>query len=163
MLRAAITGAIAGVVGTAAMDLLWRRRYVAGGGKQDLWGWETSEGTKSYDDAGAPAQVGRLAYTAVLHKQPPSDTARAMSNLMHWGTGVQWAAVYAVVASRTRHPVVAAAAFGPSVWVFSYVALPLLKVYEPIWKYDVKTLWQDLSAHLVYGAATTGTYALLSR
>lgn len=146
-----------------AMDALWRRRYVAGGGEQDLWGWETSRGTDSYDDAGAPAQVGRLAYTAALHKQPPPDSARVMSNLMHWGTGMQWAAVYGIIASRTNHPAVAAAAFGPSVWAFSYVALPLLKVYKPIWKYDARTLWKDLSAHLVYGGVTTGTYALLTR
>jgi hypothetical protein len=41
------------------------------------------------------------------------------------------------------------------------VILPLAKVYEPIWKYDTKTLGKDLSVHLVYGAATTAAFAAL--
>ena len=37
--------------------------------------------------------------------------------------------------------------------------LPAAKLYEPIWKYDVKTLANDLSAHLVYGLATAAAYS----
>jgi hypothetical protein len=33
---------------------------------------------------------------------------------------------------------------------------PLGGLYQPIWKYDVKTLASDLGGHLIYGA-TTGT------
>ena len=36
--------------------------------------------------------------------------------------------------------------------------LPAAKLYEPIWKYDVKTLANDLSAHLVYGLTTAAAY-----
>jgi hypothetical protein len=38
------------------------------------------------------------------------------------------------------------------------VVLPLAGVYKPIWEYDVPTLWQDLSAHLVYGLGTAVTF-----
>lgn len=163
LVRSALLGAVAGVAGTIAMDAVWRRRYDVGGGTQKLWDWETSAGVDSYDTAGAPAQVGEIAYKAVLRKEPPPQSARAMANLMHWGTGIQWAALYGVAASRTRYPLLTAAAFGPSVWALSYVALPLLKVYKPIWEYDAKTLWQDFSAHLVYGGVTTATFAALNR
>jgi hypothetical protein len=49
------------------------------------------------------------------------------------------------------------------VWSSSYVTLPIVGVYEPIWKYDVPTLWKDLSAHLVFGTATDLTLRALER
>jgi hypothetical protein len=52
---------------------------------------------------------------------------------------------------------------GPVVWLSGYVILPLAGVYQPIWKYDAKTLAEDLSAHLVYGAATSTAFAAASR
>ena len=36
------------------------------------------------------------------------------------------------------------------------------KLYKPIWEYDTKTLAKDLSAHLVYGLATSTAMRLLS-
>ena len=48
------------------------------------------------------------------------------------------------------------------VWAGGYVVLPLLGVYQPIWKYDVGTLGKDLSAHLVFGTTTAATYTLLA-
>jgi len=48
------------------------------------------------------------------------------------------------------------------VWASDYVVLPAAKLYKPLWKYDLKTLAQDLSAHLVYGLATATTLRLLT-
>ena len=53
--------------------------------------------------------------------------------------------------------------FGAAVWGGGYVVLPLLGVYEPIWKYDLETLKKDLSAHLVFGTATAAAFRLLAR
>ena len=50
--------------------------------------------------------------------------------------------------------------FGAAVWAGGYVVLPLLGVYKPIWKYDLKTLGKDLGAHLVFGTATAATFCL---
>jgi hypothetical protein len=36
-------------------------------------------------------------------------------------------------------------------------------VYEPIWKYDLRTLAKDLSAHLVFGVATAAAFRVLDR
>ena len=52
--------------------------------------------------------------------------------------------------------------FGAAVWAGGYVVLPLLGVYQPIWKYDRETLEKDLSAHLVFGTATAATFWLLT-
>ena len=52
--------------------------------------------------------------------------------------------------------------FGAAVWASGYVVLPLLGVYEPIWKYDLETLRKDLSAHLVFGTATAAAFRILA-
>ena len=41
--------------------------------------------------------------------------------------------------------------------------LPSAKLYRPIWEYDARTLAKDLSVHLVYGAATSATFATVAR
>ena len=162
--RAIGAGAIAGAVGTAAMDLLLYRRYRQDGGKDGAWRWESAEGVTTWDEASAPGQVGQKLERLVTRRPPPEQWARATTNLMHWATGVGWGLQYSVLASRTtRHRWLAAAALGPAVWLTSYAVLPLAGVYEPIWKYDARTLGKDLSAHLVYGATTGAAFAALSR
>jgi hypothetical protein len=41
--------------------------------------------------------------------------------------------------------------------------LPRLGVYEDLWKYDLRTLEKDLSAHLVFGTTTVAAFSLMSR
>jgi hypothetical protein len=53
--------------------------------------------------------------------------------------------------------------FGAAVWAGGHIVLPRLGVYEPIWKYDGKTLEKDLSAHPVFGSATAAAFSLLSQ
>ena len=55
------------------------------------------------------------------------------------------------------------APFGALVWATGYVVLPASGVYKPIWEYDPKTLWKDLSAHLAYGIGTATAFALLRK
>ena len=40
----------------------------------------------------------------------------------------------------------------------SYVVLPKLDLYKPIWEYDAKTLAKDFSAHLVFGVTTAAVF-----
>jgi hypothetical protein len=146
-------GAAGGAAGTLAMDLTWYARYRRGGGTQGFLDWETAAGTTSYEDAPAPGQVGRKLSVAALGREPSPSSARAMTNAVHWATGVQWgvACGLALPVLRRVGPLpggvgLAAVAFGAS-----YVVLPLLGVYRPIWEYDRKVLLQDATAHLVYG------------
>jgi hypothetical protein len=157
-------GLLAGAIGTAAMDLMLYARYRRDGGKAGLWRWEFASDITSWENASAPGQLGRKAMKLAMGQEPPDAWARATTNIVHWATGVGWGGQYgAVSTSAAIHPRVLAAAFGPAVWLFGYATLPLAKVYKPIWAYDARTLRDDLSAHVVYGAVATTVYAALTK
>ena len=157
-------GFAAGALGTAAMDMLWFSRYKRDGGEDGFIDWEFSRGLGSWDDAGAPAQIGKRLFEGLFQRQLPGERAGLVNNVMHWSYGLGWAVGYAVVASslRARPTARTGIAFGSLVWASDYVVLPLAKVYKPIWKYDARTLADDLSAHLLYGLTTATALRLLS-
>jgi hypothetical protein len=157
-------GALSGVVGTAAMDLLLYRRYRREGGQDSAWRWESAEGVTNWDTASAPGQLGEKVERLVTRRPPPDRWARPTTNAVHWATGAMWGLQYAMFAGRpARHPALRALALGPAAWSAGYAVLPLAGVYRPIWKYDARTLGRDLSAHLVYGATTSAAFAMLTR
>jgi hypothetical protein len=156
-------GAVAGAVGTAAMDLVWYRRYRKAGGQHGQLAWETAEGVDKWDDVSAPGQVGRRLVEGFSQTELPDRWARTMTNVVHWMTGLGWGALFGIVAGSTkRRSWALGLLFGPLVWLASYVLMPLAKLYKPIWAYDAKTLGKDLSAHVVYGAATGAAFAALT-
>lgn len=160
----ALRGALAGAVGMAAMDLLLYRRSRRDGKTQPLLEWEFSAGLDDWDEAPAPAQVAKLAADKLFGVQLAPRWARTANNVVHWATGVGWGAQYGLVAaSRRPPPLVAGAAFGVAVCANSYVVLPLLKIYKPIWEYDGPALAKDFSAHTLYGVVTAETFRLLNR
>ena len=164
IVRRLVAGAVAGAVATAAMDLLLYQRYRREGGKETLARWELAAGVSSWDDASAPGRIGRQVEHLVTGRPPPDSWARATTNVVHWATGIGWAVQYGALAGRTsEHPLARALALGPVVWLSGYAVLPLVGVYDPIWRYDARTLGQDLSAHLVYGAVTSALFAALTR
>ena len=162
LIRSAFLGAVAGAAGTLAMDLLWYRRFRAGGGSQDFFAWETSEGLKGYEDAPAPARTAKVV-AGMADIDLPDSSARAANNVVHWMTGVSWGEAHGVAAAvlGTSNP---GLGLGTAVvaWVTSYGVLPKLGVYKPISEYDGDALWQDLSAHLVFGAALGLVFRLIS-
>jgi hypothetical protein len=157
-------GALAGTVGTAAMDALLYRRYRRDGGQDSAWRWESADGVTSWDAASAPGRLGEKVERLVTGHPPPDRWARPTTNAVHWATGAGWGLQYGALAGvMSQHRFLQALALGPVVWLAGYVVLPLAGVYEPIWKYDARTLGQDLSAHLVYGLATSAAFAALTR
>ena len=164
LVRNVVVGALAGAVGTAAMDLLLYARGRRDGGKDGLWAWEFAGNVTAWDEASAPGQLGRKALRQVTGDEPPDAWARPTTNIVHWATGISWGALYGASASATsRHPRARALALGPVAWLSSYVVLPLAKVYKPIWDYDARTLADDLSAHIVYGATASAAFAGLTK
>ncbi len=162
-LAAVLTGVIAGAVGTAAMDLVWFSRYKKGGGTSSLMDWEFSAGVNSWESAPAPAQVGRRAYEGLLQKELPPESAGFVNNLVHWGYGLLWGALYGIVVGsgrpRTRYGLL----FGPLVWAAGYAMLAPMKLYKPMWEYDTATLGKDLSAHVAFGVGTAAAFKMLAR
>jgi len=162
LVRRALRGAVAGTLGTAAMDAVWYVRYKRGGGTQSFVDWEFSKGL-TWDTAPAPDQVGRKAAQALLGKDLTDDPAALVNNVVHWATGATWGAAYGALLGPRRPPVAAGLVFGPAVCATSYVVLPFLKLYRPIWQYDAKTLYQDFSAHTAFGLATAAVARRLLR
>ena len=156
-------GIVSGLVGTAAFDTLLFARYRRGGGADSPFEWESSAGVTDWERAPAPAHVGKRLVEGLFGVQLQPSRARLVNNATHWAYGVLNGAVYGVLAeSLPRRRVGYGLPFGAAVWVGDYVILPAAGLYKPIWEYDVKTLADDLSAHLVFGLATAATLRLLS-
>jgi hypothetical protein len=162
LIRSALAGTVAGAVGTLCMDLVWYRRYRSGGGTQSFLPWETSEGTTGYEEAAAPARTAK-AVADLAGIELPDSSARAVNNAVHWMTGLAWGEAHGLAACITgsANPLVG---LGTAVvaWATSYAVLPGLGVYESATEYEPAVLWQDLSAHLVFGAALGVAYRMLA-
>jgi hypothetical protein len=162
-LAAILRGLIAGAPGTLAMDTLLFARYRRDGGESDFWSWESSADLSSWEDAPAPAQVGKRLFEGFFQRQLPPERARLVNNVMHWGYGIFQASQYGIVAGSLRRPRIRyGLPFGAVVWASDYVLLGAAKLYKPIWEYDAKTLARDLSAHMLYGVVTASAFQLLS-
>jgi hypothetical protein len=161
-LGAIARGLVAGAFGTLAMDLLLFARHRRGGGEGAFAGWERSAGLESWQDAPAPAQVGKRLVEGVFDLELPPARAALVNNITHWAYGMLGGAQYGVVAGSLRRPRIRyGLPYGASVWLAGYAVLPAAKLYRPIWEYDRKTLADDLSAHLVYGLGTATALRLL--
>jgi hypothetical protein len=163
-LDSTIRGVAASAPGTLAMDASLYRRYRREGGDAAFPAWESSEGLESWDDAPGPALVAKRLLGAVLGHEPSPRYARLLNNATHWGFGLAAGAGYGLLLGSGRTPKLwYGLPFGATVWASGYVVLPLLGVYEPIWKYDRQTLAKDLGAHLVFGTATAAAFRLLDK
>ncbi len=164
-LGAITRGLVAGAVGTLAMDTLLYLRYRRGGGTDPFGRWEFSGTVQNWDDAPAPAQVGRRLFEGLFQRKLPDHRAALVNNITHWAYGIAAGAQFGLLAGSLRKPRAALGVpFGAAVWATGYAVLPPAGLYRPIWEYDRATLARDLSAHLLFGA-TTGTAfrALLPR
>jgi hypothetical protein len=160
---AVVRGLFSGAVGTAAMDVFLFARYRSGGGKSTPEEWEFSKGLSSWEDAPAPALVGKRLWEGLFQVELSPTRARLVNNVMHWAYGTFKGVLYGIlVGSLPKHRVSYGLPFGVLVFAGDYVILPAAELYKPIWEYDAKTLAKDLTGHLVYGLATATAMRLLS-
>jgi hypothetical protein len=156
-------GLLAAAFGTLAMDTLLFTRYKRDGGESGFLAWEFSSGFSSWDEAPAPAQVGKRLVEGLFQIELPSDRIGLVNNVTHWSYGMLAGVQYGIVVGSLRRPRVGyGLLFGATVWASSYVVLPAAKLYQPIWEYDPTTLAKDLSAHLVYGLSTAAAMQILA-
>jgi hypothetical protein len=163
-LGAIARGLVAGALGTSAMDAFLYARYRCGGGKEGVTSWELSEQVATWEQAPAPAQVGRRVVEGLFQRKLPGERAALVNNVTHWAYGILSAASYGIFAGSLRKQrAVYGLPFGAAIWLTGYAILPAAGLYKPIWQYDALTLAKDLSAHLVYGASTGLAFAALNR
>ena len=160
---AVVRGLVAGAVGTLALDLVGFARYKRGGGESTFRQWEFSSGVDTWEQAPAPAHVGKRLVEGLFQRDLPDHRAALVNNITHWGYGVFNGAQYGLVAGSLRAPpVLYGLPFGAAVWASGYAVLPAAMLYKPIWEYDRATLAKDLSGHLAYGLTTAAVFRLLS-
>ncbi len=157
--RFTVRGLVAGAAGTIAMDALWYSRYRAGGGTSSPAAWELHAGVDSFDDAPAPAKVGKHLAGLVGIDLPPSSVS-ATNNVVHWATGLSWGVAAAALRTARVPAVRAGILAGAAAFATSYAVLPKLGIYKRITEYDATTIAKDASAHLVFGT-TVGLTGLL--
>jgi hypothetical protein len=156
-------GAVAGAIGTLAMDALWYARSRRDGGTRPFHEWELSS-AEDFDGAGAPAEVGRRVVRRVLGRDLPDRAASTTADVVHWSTGVQWGALFGLAGGMGRvPPPVSGLVLGVVAWGTAYGVLGAAGIYQPIWQYDATTLAKDLSAHLVFGLASAAAFDVLRR
>ena len=102
--RAVARGLAAGAIGTAAMDTFLFARYRRNGGDSSAWEWESSAGVTTWEEAPAPAHVGKRLVEGLLGIALPPTRARLVNNVMHWGYGILNGAPYGVIAGRSPRP-----------------------------------------------------------
>lgn len=152
-------GALAGAVGTLAMDLVWYRRYRRGGGEDGFADWEFATAT-SFEEAPAPGRLAKkLADT--LGVDLPEESAGLTTNLVHWLTGISYGIGHGLL-QHGRGVVRGATTTGVGAFANSYATMGAMGLYEPIWEHDRDTLLKDLSAHLTFGLATALAYRAMA-
>lgn len=152
-------GAVAGAVGTLAMDLVWFKRYKDGGGDSSFTDWEFSASTNSFEDASAPGKAAQKITNAV-GVDLPDEAAGTTTNVMHWLTGIGYGLSHGLL-QHDRNPILGGLTTGLAAFTNSYVMMGALGIYKPIWEYDAEALWKDASAHVAFGLATGFTYNAL--
>jgi hypothetical protein len=155
-LAAVAIGLASGVLGTLAMtgwQELSARLF-----SSDEDGSSSAAGDP-WDEAPAPAQVARKA-ARLVGVDPSPERIPLITNVMHWGYGTSWGAVYGLAARNRRVIPLSGLAFGAGVWAMSYLQLVPMGIYEPPWKYSPGQLALDLSYHLVYGGGTELGYRI---
>ena len=158
------SGFAAGLVGTACMDTVrFLRQRRSEDGVRNPLRWEFAR-VHGWQEAPDPGQVAKRLVEGFTQRKLPDATAWPISTVMHWVYGAAGGALYGVVAGSARKPrVVYGLPFGALVCIGGYAVLPIAGLYRPIWKYDGKTLSEDLTAHLAYGAATSTSFWLCTK
>ena len=64
--------------------------------------WEFSEGLSSWEDAPAPAKVGKRLVEGVFQIEIPASRVPLVNNMTHWAFGILGGAQYGIVAGSLR-------------------------------------------------------------
>jgi hypothetical protein len=161
---AVLRGAAAGVIGTGAMtaaQVLPSKLQSSGDESQEGAGDEPRD---PWEQAPVPALVAKRIIEGVFQKEVAPDRIPLLTNVMHWGYGTTWGAVYGLLHARaTERPLRSGIAFGLGVWAMSYVQLVPMGLYQPPWEYSPKDLAMEGGYHVAYGTGVGAGHRLVTR
>jgi hypothetical protein len=158
--RGVVLGLLGGLAGTLAMGQYWTRvaPLVSGPAEAEaqppkhdahsiaLFGQQHQPGESS------TAALGRIAYRAVRGQAPGEQTATALSEAVHWGTGLLSGALYGALLARTGGTALTGATFGAALWAGNDEGLvPLLGLQDGPSAGNLRGHANRLGAHLSFG------------
>ncbi|MFF3446762.1 hypothetical protein ACFYXJ_06425 [Streptomyces sp. NPDC002667] len=162
-LEAVTAGLLAGAVGTVCLDAVHYLKYRRAGGTDSPLAWEFAP-VENWEKAPDPGQVAKRVIEGFTQRDLPDGSAWLSTTVAHWAYGSAAGAAYGTLAGSLQRPSpVYGVPFGAAVFAGGYVALAIAGLYEPIWKYDAKTVAWDFGAHLAYGTGTAIAFWLLSK
>jgi hypothetical protein len=164
--RVLARGLAAGAIGTATMtawqELSTKLQSSDHGGDGGQAAPSAEQQPDPWEQASAPAQVGRKILDGVIDRQVPPERIGLLTNAMHWGYGLSWGALYGLIQETASGPALRTGLlFGAGLWAMSYVVLVPMGLYQPPWKYSPREVAMDVSYHIAYGAGLGGGHALV--
>ncbi|WP_309572410.1 hypothetical protein [Deinococcus sp.] len=167
--RDAVIGLLAGVAGTLVMGQ-WSTRIAP-----LITSGSTSEQPKLDQDVISPlgqehvpgesstAALGRHIYQLINHQMPQKGTRTALSEAVHWSTGIIGGATYGAALGQ-RQGSLSGLLFGAGLWlVLDEAITPLLGLQDGPRAADARAHAGRLGAHLAYGLGLGLSAALLNR
>lgn len=175
--RGAVLGLLGGVLGTLAMGQYWVRvspLLTPDSGSSEGGADEKPKpdqnvlsplGQQHEPGESSTAALGRHLYSAATGKTPGKQTRTALSEGVHWGTGILSGALFgALTARHSRWPAnpLTGAAFGALLWASNDEGLvPLLGLQDGPAASPLSGHLNRLGAHVFFGAALgLGVWAL---
>lgn len=143
-----VQGALAGLLGVAAMvGVITTLR-------RNLLTTEQLNAAKTH-----PEKIVERAAAMAGFDEIPDTTRRHLGDLIHFGYGATWGALYASLPhSRAVGPVAGGLALAGGLWAFGFnVLMPVLGVQAGPWTWGKREFILTTSAHVAYGLVTTGT------
>ncbi len=151
--RLAAKGALAGLAGTAVMTAAQTRLLpLIPSGEARRSPRHPAE-AESQAEAATETAARRIV-EGLMRRRLPEGRKKLAGNLIHYGTGAGWGAIYAL--STPRRPRVAdGLAFGTLVWLLGdNLIAPSLRLSDWAWRYPLGSNLKGFLAHLIYGVGS---------
>ncbi|MDP9314666.1 MAG: DUF1440 domain-containing protein [Chloroflexota bacterium] len=171
-----VLGAIGGAVGVVSMRYYWKAVQAITGSDPRTESHGTPDtdaldsisliGTHHRESESSTAAVGRIAYQAIMGKEPESQETKTMlSYLVHWILSMFMGGLYGAVRGEAGVPdVPGGLVLGIGLWLFGdELAFPLLGVARGPTAVPPVLHVHALGTHVPYGVVTAATTQFLQR
>lgn len=164
---ALVNGAVAGLVGTAALTVAmrWLPEAMAHAGVAPADPSVPKTHGEASEVQERPTQLlAEKVARGTLRTSLTDETQQAAGQAIHWSYGAAWGAVYGLVQHWLRPPyLVHGPIFGAGVGMVASTVVPAMGLVPPPTQQPVAMSAMQFTVHLRYDAVTALTFRLLSR